>query len=52
VSEKSFLLVLVLAAGNNSSRASTWLDVKFAVKMASYAPLDAEDTGAAGGAML
>jgi hypothetical protein len=41
----------VLAAGNNSSRALTWLDVKFPVKMASYAPLHAEDTGAADDAM-
>jgi hypothetical protein len=48
VSEKRFLPALVLVAGNNSSRASTWLNVEFPVKMVSYAPLDAEETGVVG----
>ena len=51
-SEKSALLpALLLVAGNSSSRVATWLDVKFPTNMASYAPLDADDTRAAGGTM-
>jgi hypothetical protein len=38
---------LLLVVGNNSSRAATWLDVKFPVKMASYARLDVDEVGVA-----
>ena len=45
--EKSALLpALLLVAGNNSSKAATRLGVKFLANMASYSPLDAEETGA------
>jgi hypothetical protein len=40
-----------LVAGNNTSKAATWFDVKFLTNMVSYAPLDTDETGAAGGAM-
>jgi hypothetical protein len=50
-SEKSFLSVLVLTTGNNLSKASIWVDVKFPVQMTSYAPLDAGEAGATGGAI-
>jgi hypothetical protein len=49
-SEKStLLLALLLVAGNSSSRAATRLDIKFLANMASYTPLDVEETGATGG---
>jgi hypothetical protein len=50
-SAKSVLAALQLDAGNSSSRASTWLDDKFPVNIASYVALDVVETGAAGGAM-
>jgi len=51
-SEKSALLpALLLVAGNSSSGAATWLGVKFPMNMTLYAPLDADDTRAAGSAM-
>jgi hypothetical protein len=43
-------LATPLSAGNSVSRASTWLDVKFLVRMASNVTLDAGKTGAASGA--
>jgi hypothetical protein len=46
-----FLPALLLVAGNSSSKAATWLDVKFLANMASYAPLDADETGPTGGTM-
>jgi len=39
------LKTLLLVARNNSSKASTWLDVKFSVKMVSYARLDMDEVG-------
>jgi hypothetical protein len=42
-------VVLLLVDGNSLSKAATWLDVKFLVNMASYALLDTDETGAAGG---
>ena len=41
------LPALLLVVGNNSSRAATWLDIKFPMKMASYARLDADEVGVA-----
>jgi len=45
--QAALLLALLLATKNNSSKAITWLDVKFSVKMASYALLDADEVGVA-----
>jgi hypothetical protein len=41
----ALLPALLLVVGNNSSRAATWLDVKFLMKMASYARLDTDEVG-------
>ena len=41
------LPALLLVVGNNSSRAATWLVIKFPVKMALYARLDADEVGVA-----
>jgi hypothetical protein len=38
---------LLLVDGNNSFKAATWLDVKFPVKIVSYARLDADEVGVA-----
>jgi hypothetical protein len=40
-----------LNAGNSASRASTWLDVKFPVRMTSNVTLDAGEAGDAAGAI-
>ena len=52
LAEKSALRpALLLVTGKSSSRAATWLSVKFPANIASYVPLDTDETGPIGGTM-